>query len=58
MYIYIYIYIYIEDCISEVKHLKVFDICLLDVKSLQINQNSLDAYKNCTKHKTSSLCFR
>ena len=35
---------------SEVIHLKVFDICLLDVKSLQINQTLLDAYKNSAKN--------
>ena len=35
---------------SEVIHLKVFDICLLDVKSFQINQNVLDAYKNSVQN--------
>ena len=35
---------------SEVIHLKVFDICLLDVKSLQIGQNLLDAYKNSVQN--------
>ena len=35
---------------SEVIHLKVFDICLLDVKSLQINQNLLDAYENSVQN--------
>ena len=44
---------------SEVIHLKVFDICLLDVKSFQINQNLLWClWKQCTKYKISSLCFR
>ena len=35
---------------SEVIHLKVFDICLLDVKSLQIHQNFLDADKNSAQN--------
>ena len=35
---------------SEVIHLKVFDICLVDVKSLQINQNLFDAYKNSVQN--------
>ena len=37
---------------SEVIHLKVLDICLLDVKSLQINQDLLDAYKNSVQNIT------
>ena len=35
---------------SEVIHLKVLDICLLDVKILQINQDLLDAYKNSVQN--------
>ena len=35
---------------SEVIHLEVFNIFLLDVKSLQINQNLLDAYKNSVQN--------
>ena len=35
---------------SEVIHLNVLDICLLDVKSLQINQDLLDAYKNSVQN--------
>ena len=42
--------IYIEECMSEVIHLKVLDICVLDMKSLQINQNLLDAYKNSVQN--------
>ena len=34
----------------EVIHLKVFYICFLDAKSLQINQNLLDAYKNSAQN--------
>ena len=41
---------YILKSVSKVIHLKVFDICLLDVKSLQINQNLLDAYKNSIRN--------
>ena len=41
---------------SEVIHSKVFDICLLHVKSLQINQNLLDAYKNSVQN-TKSLHY-
>ena len=35
---------------SEVIHLKIFDICALDVKSSQVNQNLLDAYKNSVQN--------
>ena len=35
---------------SEVIHLKFFDICALDVKSSQVNQNLLDAYKNSVQN--------
>ena len=35
---------------SEVVHLKVFDICLLEAKILQINQNLLDVYKNSVQN--------